>query len=204
MPARRKRRWRLVVVPIGLLIAIWVAGLAMFVERIPHAPNATENARTEAIVVLTGGRGRVDRGAELLAAGAAERLLISGVGQDVSPRDLIPADKLAADRLECCVTLGRAARNTRENAIETAGWVVANGIGSLRLVTADFHMPRSLLEFRQRLPNMRIVAEPVMSRNVRYESWWRWPGSAALLAGEYNKYLAARLRGLVSRSLARA
>lgn len=201
MAGRRKRRWRLLTFPLSLLIAGWFVGLVLFVGNIPRTPATGEDVRTGAIVVLTGGRGRVDRGAALLAVDASELLLISGVGPDASLRDLIPADRLETRVLECCVTLGRAARNTRENAVETAGWVVANGITSLRLVTADFHMPRSLLEFRQRMPEMMIVPEPVMSRNVRYERWWLWPGSAVLLAGEYNKYLAARLRGFLARLL---
>ncbi len=201
MAGRRKRRWRLLTLPVSLLAAGWIVGLVLFVDNIPRAPATGQNVRTGAIVVLTGGRGRVDRGTALLAADASDLLLISGVGPDASLGDLIPADRLKAQVLECCVTLGRAARNTRENAIETAGWLVANDITSLRLVTADFHMPRSLLEFHQRMPEMTIVAEPVMSQNVRYERWWLWPGSATLLAGEYNKYLAARLRGFVTRLL---
>ncbi|MEP4888089.1 MAG: YdcF family protein, partial [Alphaproteobacteria bacterium] len=95
------------------------------------------------------------------------------------------------------------ARNTRENAVEAAGWVAANGVTSLRLVTADFHMPRSLLEFHSRLPDVKIVPDPVTSENVHLTRWWRWPGTAFLLAGEYNKYLAARLRVFAAQILER-
>ena len=130
----------------------------------------------------------------LLASQAGQWMLISGVGTNVAERDLIPANRLTAEILKCCVTLGRAARNTRENAMETAGWVAANGAASLRLVTADFHMPRSLIEFRAHLPRVEIIPAPVTSENVRFDQWWRWPGTAFLLAGEYNKFLAARAR----------
>ena len=39
-----------------------------------------------------------------------------------------------------------------------------------------------------------IVPDPVKSENLRLSRWWLWPGTAFLLAGEYNKYLAARAR----------
>ncbi len=196
----RKRRWRRILVPLAVLVLLWVAGLFGFVDGIPtRSEPPPETARTDAIVVLTGGRGRVARGTDLLASGVAERMLISGVGANAAARDLIPKERLASHTLACCVTLGRAARNTRENAVETAGWVAANRVASLRLVTADFHIPRSLLEFRAHLPQVEIVADPVTSENVRLARWWRWPGTAVLLAGEYNKYLAARARLLLTR-----
>jgi uncharacterized SAM-binding protein YcdF (DUF218 family) len=200
MALKPKRRWRRVLIPVGLLAVTWVVGLFVFVDRIPAvAGDQDGDLRTDAIVVLTGGRGRVELGTALLARSAAQRMLISGVAPNVAPRDVIPATRLESAILECCVTLGRAARNTRENAVETAGWVAANGIASLRLVTADFHMPRSLLEFHSRLPDTTIVPEPVKSENVHLSRWWLWPGTAFLLAGEYNKYLAARVRVMAAR-----
>jgi len=204
MARLRKRRWRRIVVPAGLLACAWLVGLFLFVDRIPVVTSGRDaGLRTEAIVVLTGGRGRVERGTELLAQSAARSMLISGVGPNVAARDVIPVAQLAQAVLECCVTLGRAARNTRENAVETAGWVAANDVASLRLVTADFHMPRSLLEFRARLPDATIVPDPVKSQNLRLTRWWLWPGTAFLLAGEYNKYLAARVRVSITRMLDR-
>jgi len=195
MARKPKRRWRRFFIPAGLLVVAWIIGLFVFVDRIPAAAGDTGgDIRTDAIVVLTGGRGRVELGTALLARAAAQKLLISGVAPNVAPRDVIPAAQLESTILECCVTLGRAARNTRENAVETAGWVAANEITSLRLVTADFHMPRSLLEFHSRLPDTMIVPDPVKSENVHLSRWWFWPGTAFLLAGEYNKYLAARAR----------
>jgi len=199
MARKRKHRWRRVVIPAGLLAFAWIIGLFVFVDSIPAVTGDNDrDLRSDAIVVLTGGRGRVELGTALLARSAARKMLISGVGPNVAPRDVIPAARLNSAILDCCVTLGRAARNTRENAVETAGWVAANGITSLRLVTADFHMPRSLLEFHSRLPDTMIVPDPVKSENVRLSRWWLWPGTAFLLAGEYNKYLAARARVFVA------
>lgn len=199
MARKPRRRWRRLFIPVGLLAVAWTVGLFVFVDHIPAVAGGQDSdLRTDAIVVLTGGRGRVEQGTRLLARSAARKMLISGVGPNVAARDVIPATRLESAILDCCVTLGRAARNTRENAVETAGWVAANDVTSLRLVTADFHMPRSLLEFHSRLPDTTIVPDPVKSENVRLSRWWLWPGTAFLLAGEYNKYLAARARVFVA------
>ena len=68
------------------------------------------------------------------------------------------------------------------------------GYSSLRLVTAAYHMPRSLLEFSSAMPGMRIEPHPVFPEHVKQEYWWAWPGTMALMVSEYNKYLVASLR----------
>ena len=65
------------------------------------------------------------------------------------------------------------------------------GFRSLRLVTAWYHMPRSLLEFGRAMPDIEIVAHPVFPEQVKSEHWWAWRGTAMLLISEYAKYLAA-------------
>ena len=52
-------------------------------------------------------------------------------------------------------------------------------------------MPRSLLEFRVAMPEVDIVPHPVFPDHVKLDAWWRWPGTAVLIAGEYNKFLVA-------------
>ena len=197
MARHTPRRWRGILAIIVILCLVWLAGLFAFVAQVPRtAPN---DDATDALVVLTGGPGRIDRGAELLTAGKAPQMLISGVGTDVRPRELLSAERLPDRLLSCCVTLGRAARDTHENAIETAGWAASRPISSIRLVTADFHMPRSVLEFERRLPGVTIVPEPVSTSNIRLDDWWRRPATALLLAGEYTKYLAARAQMALTR-----
>jgi len=55
-------------------------------------------------------------------------------------------------------------------------------------------MPRSLLEFRRAMPDVEILVHPVFPDQVRRGSWWRSPGTASLLIGEYDKYLLALAR----------
>ncbi len=61
-------------------------------------------------------------------------------------------------------------------------------------MTAAYHMPRSMLEFRQAMPDMRIVSNPVFPGHVKQDEWWAWPGTATLFISEYNKFLMAWVR----------
>jgi uncharacterized SAM-binding protein YcdF (DUF218 family) len=199
---RRTVRW---LVPLGgavLLLAVaWLAGLVAFVSIIPEAADAPDE-KTDAIVVLTGGSERLAEGLRLLAAGRAGTLFVSGVGKDVElasllqglPPGVTPPD--AAERA-CCIALGHGADNTLGNARETAAWMASRGFRSLRLVTADYHMPRSLIEFRRAMPDIRIAGHPVYPPQVMRTGWWRWPGTTFLLIGEYDKLLLSLARGLL-------
>jgi uncharacterized SAM-binding protein YcdF (DUF218 family) len=144
--------------------------------------------------VLTGGSQRFDAGLDLLAAGKAKQLFVSGVHQGVAIADLLHLAHHAPDWLACCIVLGHAADSTVGNALETAAWMRREGYRSLRLVTAGYHMRRSLFEFTHEMPEMRIIANPVFPEQVKQANWWAWPGTAMLIVGEYHKYLAAVLR----------
>ena len=91
------------------------------------------------------------------------------------------------------VDIGTAV-DTIGNARETAEWMARQGFTSLRLVTAGYHMPRSLLEFRHALPDATLIPHPVFPEHVKQEDWWAWPGTASLIVGEYSKFLLAWLR----------
>ncbi len=60
-------------------------------------------------------------------------------------------------------------------------------------------MPRSLLEFDRALPDIDIVAHPVFPDQVKQEHWWARRATAALLVGEYVKYLGALFRPVFER-----
>ncbi len=194
---RRARLARALLIAAGVAAGLWGGGLLWFVARIPQTV-AEPDRTTDAIVVLTGGAGRLRTGLELLARKRARKLFISGVYRGVEVAEILRLGRASPQALECCVELGYAATDTVGNARETAAWMAAEGFRSLRLVTAAYHMPRSLAEFRRAMPGIEIVAHPVFPRNVHLDSWWRWPGTASLLAREFNKYIASNLRALIA------
>jgi len=192
---RRRRGLRRLIALSVILVAwlVWLAGLFAFVHAIPLTVDRP-NVRTDAIVVLTGGSLRLDAGLRLLAERRGERLFVSGVHRGVDVVELLRAYETAPQRTRCCLDLGHDAINTVGNAAETADWMKRHGYESMRLVTASYHMPRSLLEFAHAMPDVEVVAHPVFPEHVRIEKWWRWPGTTALIVQEYNKYLVAWIR----------
>ncbi|CAA7621532.1 conserved hypothetical protein [Magnetospirillum sp. LM-5] len=176
------------------LACAWAAGFLWFVAVAVPESVEDDSTRTDAIVVLTGGRERVNTGLALLQSDMAGQLFVSGVPRGVDLADILrhagPGQHARSDQ----VVLGHAAEDTVGNAIETAGWAAGRRISSVRLVTGAYHMPRALLEFRRALPDAMIVPHPVFPDSVKSREWWRWPGTALLLATEYAKYGAAIVR----------
>jgi len=175
----------------GLIVLglFWLGGLAWFVHSSLNI--ATDDTMsTDAIVVLTGGRLRVETALELLGAGRAQKLFISGVNPHVDRVALLRfagrADMGDADR----IVIGHEAENTLGNARETAEWMRREGYRSLRLVTSWYHMRRSLLEFERAMPDTLIIAEPVFAAHSDPEPWPERFDAALLTVGEYNKFLA--------------
>jgi uncharacterized SAM-binding protein YcdF (DUF218 family) len=177
---------------IALVALIWSFGFIQFARLVP---TNIENvpSHTDAIVVLTGGSERITTGVSLLAQGFGERLFISGVGGPVRAIDLTAPDLRDRESLAAKISLGSKAEDTPGNAQETAQWVARQNIASIRLVTAAYHMPRSMRELKRAMPETLIIPHPVFPKHVKSD-WWRYPGTASLIAREYTKYLLSGLR----------
>jgi uncharacterized SAM-binding protein YcdF (DUF218 family) len=190
----RLRRWlrRLGLLALALF-GLWLGGLALFVASSLSIP-ADPSIATDAVVVLTGGRLRVETGLQLWAAGTAKKLFVSGVNQRVDRGELLRPLGPTAQRAACCIVLGHEADNTFGNARETANWMHEEGYHSLRLVTSWYHMQRGLLEFGRAMPEATIIAYPVYAQHSDPERWWSWHGPLVLIVTEYEKYLAAWIR----------
>lgn len=202
----RLKRWLLALCALALL---WLGGAMTYVERVEQIPQPPE-MRTDAIVVLTGGAARMATALRLLHEDKAERLLVSGVSPTATRATLQDAlSKAMPDAaqnsnggqgidlqllFECCVDLGYEANDTAGNASETASWAAARGYKSVRIVTANYHMPRALVEFGYRMPGITVVPHPVRSDAMRVEDWWQRRQATLFLLGEYSKYAAALLR----------
>lgn len=166
---------------IAAVVMIWLLGFAWFAAALPQP--APANARTDVIVVPTGGSGRIERGLAVLRAGSARKLFVSGVDRQVRPREFAAEYKVGEAEMTCCVVLGFAALDTRGNALETANWIEGGHYQSLRLVTSDWHMRRSAGELEQVLPaDVAIVKDAVPSQP-----------SLGTLFLEYHKLLASWL-----------
>ncbi len=173
--------------------ALWLGGLVWFAETLPETAGE-DGATTDAVVVLTGSAGRLRVGIDLLAGKRAKKLFVSGVYRGVDVQQILRLVRRPGNEFDCCLVLGHAADDTRGNAEETARWMRAEKFTSLRLVTSNYHMRRSLLEFRRAMPGARIVAHPTSQAEFKAQNWWNWPGTLQLMATEYSKYLVALIR----------
>ncbi|WP_420140566.1 YdcF family protein [Sphingomonas sp.] len=161
----------------SLAVLLWALGFVAFAIYLPRPAGDT---RTDGIVVLTGGPGRLTRGIELLRQDRAQRLLVSGVDRRVRPVELATVYRIPPSVLGR-IDLGRSAVDTRSNALETRRWIAVHRYRSIRLITTDWHMARARFELRQVLQGVHVVPDAVPSE----------PDLWGLLR-EYHKYLLRR------------
>jgi uncharacterized SAM-binding protein YcdF (DUF218 family) len=169
------------------VVAAYLIGFAAFIARLPAAP--PHAVRADAIVALTGSDDRLYAAVALLEHGVGQRLLITGVHPFMRKALLRPLLH-GGTRFDCCADLGFVATNTHGNAMETAGWARAHGFRSLVVVTANYHMPRSLEEFSAAMPDVKLVPYPV-PEIVAAHRWWLDPAAIRTLQYEYAKYLGS-------------
>jgi len=167
------------------LLLLYAAGFVLFTLELPKAPRHL--GPVDGIVALTGGGSRLDAAVALFERGKGERLLISGVNTQTTKQDLKTLVH-GKKRFDCCVDLGYAAENTSGNAKEAAAWTRFHHYQTILVVTSRYHMPRSLVEFHDVMPDVVLIAYPVDTDTGK-----GWPGrlrSLRVLHHEYAKYLA--------------
>ena len=165
---------------VSAVLLVYAFGFLGFAVTLPKPVAGKE---TDAVIVLTGGAGRIARGIDVVEEGLAKELFVSGVDPEVKQGEFAAEFQVPRRLMNCCVTLGYLAVDTRSNAGEAAEWLKENEFSSVRLVTTDWHMARASSEFTEALPeNMRVVRDAVKSH----------PDLATLYL-EYNKLLAATI-----------
>ncbi|GAB7027960.1 YdcF family protein [Geotalea toluenoxydans] len=145
----------------------------------------------DAIVVLAGGRGRIEEGSRLYRENHARWLFLIGVDPSVRKSDLFRERK--GERSGEGVYLEKVSRNTLENALYAREMIVRRNIDSIELITSRYHMKRATLIFRHVLPkDIAIYPHPVDTKNLK-EEWWNHSGSFRLLFSEFYKYCLFRV-----------
>jgi uncharacterized SAM-binding protein YcdF (DUF218 family) len=139
---------------VSLALLVWLVGFVWFAVALPQP---RPGGRSDAVVVLTGGSGRIGRGLEALEKGWARRLLVSGVDREVRPAEFEAEYKVPPALMACCVTLGFQSVDTRSNASEAADWIARNKFRSVRLVTTDWHMRRAAMELSAAIPDHVVL-----------------------------------------------
>ena len=163
----------------ALLLAsvIWAVGLVTFADRVERSTPARLPTKAQGVVALTGigSNERIGAGVVLLERGLAQRMLVSGVNREVSREDIRAVSRAVRRVYDCCIDLGFTAADTVGNARETSEWARAMRYDNLIVVTADYHMPRAMLELRSAMPQARLQAYPVATSVFNAHRWWRTP-----------------------------
>lgn len=169
---------------LALLLAAYAIGYGAFALTLPE-PAGDE--RTDAIVVLTGGPGRLERGFERMERGLAGTMLISGVPPTVRAQDYAKEYHVDPALFPGRIALGQESVDTRSNAEEVARWLARRRYRSIRLVTSDVHMRRAHYEIGRKVgPDIDIVADAVTTSPDLRQSF-----------AEYNKLLLGWAAGLL-------
>ncbi len=148
---------------------------------------SSKEVSSDAVVVLAGGKGRIEEGVRLYRAGGGAVLFLIGVDPAVRKRDLVkerPGEQIILEKISA---------NTLENALYARELLAKMNVRSLHLITSRYHLLRAQLIFRNVLPkDIAIYPHPVDSRNFK-EEWWRYGGSFRLLFTEFYKYYLYRI-----------
>ena len=166
----------------ALLLILYALGFLLFGVTLA-APLPLDSPKTDAIVVLTGGEGRIERGIDVLAKGAGKRMLVAGADPSVTKYDLVIRLHGHRKLVDCCVDLGSESVDTRSNAEEARRWLLKRRYTSARLITSDWHMRRAAFEFDRQLGG-KVAIVPDAAKSD--------PGFMTLFT-EYNKYLLRRV-----------
>jgi len=179
---------RVIILGVGAAASLLVLGFFIFASIVTRSP-ALGNPHADGIVVLTGEGRRIAEGARLLDEGRAQRMLISGVFRRTGKKALIEISGLPEDKFDCCVDIGYTALDTVGNANETRAWAQSRGYNSLIVVTASYHMPRSLAELSLAMPTAELIPHPVVPGNFPPTRWWLNASVTRTLISEYFKFL---------------
>ena len=94
-------------------VLIWALGFLWFAVSLPQP---ADRLSTDAVIVPTGGAGRIAQGLAVLDDGLAGKMLVTGVDPEVTPEEFAAEFEVAQEQMDCCVTLGFSAVDTRSNA----------------------------------------------------------------------------------------
>jgi uncharacterized SAM-binding protein YcdF (DUF218 family) len=147
---------------------------------------AKEKGVADAIVVLTGGAGRIEEGLMMLRRGRSPKMILSGVHRDADLDSIFFRGLNEGERMS--IILEKSSESTYENALEVKRLFGELGLDSMVLITSVYHMKRAHQTFRRIMPeDVRIDVYPVASPNFDTKRWWGWTG-LTIIFPEFVKY----------------
>ena len=173
---------------VTLLLLYIVILFSLFINELRVATD--EIAYADAIVVLTGGTGRVEEGLRLFREGRGGYLILSGVEETSSLGAIFPGRDLKTSVDTSRIILDIESRRTIDNAFNVKKIVEEKGFKSLILVTSNYHMKRASTILRKTINGeVKLYRNPVRGPNFKDEEWWGNLKSLKLVTSEFFKYI---------------
>ena len=144
----------------------WIIFLFNILPKNYYSKNFPNSSFVTGVVVLTGGKMRIEKGIQILQKGYADKMFISGVFMPSEIEMKFKIEKTKKDLLDCCIYFGEKAKNTIENAFEANAWLKNNPeITKIILITSYYHLPRSIIIFEKNIQeNVEIYAVPAVEK----------------------------------------
>lgn len=201
-PTKNRLNW--VFAPLALLailfVAVTIGAFVRFAEDVSSLTPAEDLSKADAIVVLTGGTKRITHAVELLEQGVGKMLFISGVNPDISDQQLQRVSGASQKVFDCCIMLGREAKNTIGNGKEIAEWADKHDYKKLVVVTSNYHMVRSLYELKAASKETELLPFPVVTTDLTSDSWLDNSDVTRVLIIEFAKLNYAYFRDFLNKN----
>lgn len=177
---------------------VFAGGFGLFADYVSSMATPQNPGPADAIIVVTGGKSRLEAAVGLLKSGKGARLLISGVHPAANLDDLRAVTGGDRKLFNCCVDVDYEALDTIGNAQESAKWLRDHKFASAIVVTNNYHMPRTMLEMRRTVATTEFVPYPVVNTRIDHGSWLTSSEVLRVLFTEYTKYLAALVYSVIA------
>lgn len=176
-----------------LAVAVPYSGSYLVVTEPPQ--------KADAALVLAGdvSGNRLFKGAELVKAGYAPLLLVSGPVKYYERNEADLAIELAVQRgwpASYFEALRTDAHSTQEEAEKALTEVRRRGVRRLLVVTSDFHTRRSSRIYRRLAPDLEIQMVAAPTPDYEPDGWWRTRQSRKTWLTEWQKMIADWMGGL--------
>ncbi|MEK3966612.1 YdcF family protein [Paenibacillus sp. FSL H7-0323] len=146
--------------------------------------------QSDAIIVLSGGQGRVEKAAELYKAGYAPYIILSNAKESTSKSGDMVQTALALGIPQDVIYTENAADSTYQNAEYTLPIMKEYGFKSAIVVSSDFHMRRVKFLFGRVYKKSEIELTYVGSASgYNAKRWWSDRKSRETTFNEYVKMI---------------
>jgi uncharacterized SAM-binding protein YcdF (DUF218 family) len=179
---------------LALLVVVFTLAVAAFLFPQQALTVDSGEVKADLIIVLGGGDGRAERGAELYRQGAAPRVLVTGYGDCES--NIKTLERLGVP--ESAITPEPAALSTLENATRSIPLMRAMRLRTAIVTTSWYHSRRALACFQHVAPDLRFYSRPsyldFQPKNLNREGYsWHVNYEYVKIAGYWIGYAVSPL-----------